>query len=149
MRALPHDVLKKPLAGRVLRVDVKAAKPLARHDVKQSTELWLELHGCAADNKGWLFQGEADVVAVELCTEHAGVESGTEQGLAPPARSTFALLDRKALGAFARLKAARAPQSLNAHDALYKTYARRPGRTLLMRVHLQDAYAAAGCGCAA
>lgn len=50
---------------RILRVDVKAAKPFKRDGPKQYEELWLELHGYDSHNDGWLLGGSADVIAVE------------------------------------------------------------------------------------
>ena len=117
------------------RVDVKAMKPFQRDGPKQCEEMWLELHGFAPMNNGWLFAGKADVIAVEI---EIGIGIELEQSKA------FVMLDRVRLARFAMERASRAPKTSDATDALYKLY-NRAGSTLLMRVLLKDAYDAAGC----
>jgi len=47
-------------------VDVKAMKRVSRRDPSvQDQWLWVELHGVRLGDKGWLFGGKADLLAVE------------------------------------------------------------------------------------
>jgi hypothetical protein len=48
------------------RVDVKAMKRIARHHADtQDAWLWIELHSVRANNRGWLYDGHADLIAFE------------------------------------------------------------------------------------
>lgn len=114
-----------------LRIDVKALKPLEKYGELQNTEMWLELHGTREHDRGWLLEGRADVVAVHVWDE--------------PGHAAFVLLDRARLAHFALQKAATKARAHSASDALYKHYMRRDHEDI-MRVLLQDAYEAAGCG---
>jgi hypothetical protein len=49
-----------------LRVDVKAQKRLSRQDAGvQDTWVWVELHGVRPYDRGWLYDGQADLLAFE------------------------------------------------------------------------------------
>jgi len=48
------------------KVDVKAMKRISRYDsAVQDTWLWVELHGVRNYDRGWLYDGKADLIAVE------------------------------------------------------------------------------------
>lgn len=48
------------------KVDVKARKRISRHDsALQDHWLWIELHGVRKDDPGWLYGGQADLIAFE------------------------------------------------------------------------------------
>ncbi|MFQ5604547.1 MAG: hypothetical protein ACE5HS_14855 [bacterium] len=51
------------------RVDVKACKRIRRQDSQvQDKWVWIELHGVRAGDRGWLFDGKADLLAFETRT---------------------------------------------------------------------------------
>ena len=48
------------------KVDVKAMKRISRQDSDvQDTWFWVELHGVRSYDRGWLYDGHADLIAVE------------------------------------------------------------------------------------
>jgi len=48
------------------RVDVKGMKRLSRHDVSvQDQWMWIELHGVREHDRGWLYDGKAELIAFE------------------------------------------------------------------------------------
>ncbi len=52
--------------GLQFRVDVKAMKRVRRQDAAvQDQWLWIELHGVRPHDPGWLFAGQADLIAFE------------------------------------------------------------------------------------
>ena len=56
-------------AERQFRVDVKARKRIRRSDPQQQDDwLWIELHGVREHDAGWLYGGQADLLAFELST---------------------------------------------------------------------------------
>ena len=63
------------LMKKSLKVDVKSLKNIQRKDGEKDTILvWLELHGSSIDNKGWIYDGEADIIAFETETSFLLVE---------------------------------------------------------------------------
>jgi hypothetical protein len=53
-------------ADQCYRVDVKAMKRIRRHDPEvQDNWLWIELHSVRPYNRGWLYDGMADLLAIE------------------------------------------------------------------------------------
>jgi hypothetical protein len=59
------DVLIEKGAERY-RVDVKGMKRLSRHDSNAQDEwMWIELHGVREHDRGWLYDGKAELVAFE------------------------------------------------------------------------------------
>ncbi|MDH7489481.1 MAG: hypothetical protein QHH80_08225 [Anaerolineae bacterium] len=49
---------------KTFKVDVKAMKRISRGDqAKQDAYHWVELHGVRANDEGWLFGGQADLIA--------------------------------------------------------------------------------------
>jgi hypothetical protein len=60
-------VIEKP--PRRFKVDVKAMKRIRRQDVTvQDQWLWVELHGVRPSDHGWLYAGQADLLAIEQQT---------------------------------------------------------------------------------
>lgn len=48
------------------RVDVKGMKRVTRYDLSvQDKWLWIELHGVREHDRGWLYDGEAELIAFE------------------------------------------------------------------------------------
>ncbi len=57
-------LIEKP--AKKFRVDVKARKKIRRIDSRvQDTWFWVELHGVRNYDRGWLYDGKADLIAVE------------------------------------------------------------------------------------
>lgn len=50
----------------IISIDVKAAKKVNRSDYEPQYQLaWIELHGVNEGNRGWLYGGNADLIAFE------------------------------------------------------------------------------------
>jgi hypothetical protein len=48
-------------------VDVKARKRISRHDTSVQDEwVWIELHSVRPDNRGWLYDSKATLIAFEI-----------------------------------------------------------------------------------
>ena len=57
-------LLEKP--NKRFKIDVKAMKRISRQDsCVQDTWFWVELHGVRRHDRGWLYNGRADLIAVE------------------------------------------------------------------------------------
>lgn len=103
------------------KVDVKAKKRISRQDkIVQSEEIWIELHSVRANNKGWLYESKANLLAFEL-----------EDG--------FLLVKRENLISLVNNIVNFDEQVSVPKDALYKVYS-RPGRVdKITRIRAQDA----------
>ncbi|OUD13857.1 hypothetical protein [Thioflexithrix psekupsensis] len=100
-------VIEKP--PRRFKVDVKAMKRIRRQDVTvQDQWLWIELHGVRPSDRGWLYAGQADLLAIEQQTH-------------------FLLLKRLDLIDFVDQFVDRQKQVATADQARYCVYS-RPGR---------------------
>lgn len=57
-------IIKK--ADKEYKVEVKAMKRIQRNDEAiQDDWFWVELHGVRRNDRGWLFDGKADLIAIE------------------------------------------------------------------------------------
>ena len=103
------------------KVDVKAKKRISRQDkTVQSEEIWIELHSVRPNNKGWLYESKANLLAFEL-----------EDG--------FLLVKREDLIKLVNNLVNFDEQVSVAKDALYKVYT-RPGRVdKITRIRAEDA----------
>ena len=89
------------------KVDVKGMKRVSRGDpTVQDTWLWVELHSVRSYNRGWLYDGEADLIAVEKI-------------------NTFVLVRRVDLLALVEQIVDLSSVVSSARQAKYKVYSRR------------------------
>lgn len=92
---------------RGLRVDVKSMKKIQRTDnTPQDYWVWIELHGCAKNKEGWLYDSKAHVLAFETI-------------------NSFLLIDRKKLVEFVEKNVDLEKVSTNARQAFYQVYIRK------------------------
>ncbi|AFZ45287.1 hypothetical protein PCC7418_3168 [Halothece sp. PCC 7418] len=103
------------------KVDVKAKKRISRQDkTVQSEEIWIELHSVRANNKGWLYESKANLLAFEL-----------EDGFLLVKREDLINLVNKIVNFDEQVSLAK--------DALYKVYSRRDQVDKITRIRAEDA----------
>ncbi len=91
------------------RVDVKGMKRVSRHDPSvQDKWLWIELHGVRENDRGWLYDGKAELIAFE-------------------AEASFVIVRRNDLIKLVEQLVDMNATARSAKDARYKVYS-RPGR---------------------
>ena len=106
--------------GKAFKVDVKSRKRVAREDKGTQDEfLWVELHGVRKDDKGWLYAGQADLIAFELS-------------------KTFRIVDRLELIALVEKLVDLNAKVASPKDALYKIYSRKSRPDLLTMIKSED-----------
>lgn len=104
-----------------LKVDVKAMKRQSRSDSRvQSEWTWIELRGVNEGNKGWLYGGEAHLIAFQR-------------------ESDFVLVSREdVIDTVERLVDPSLPKVSSAREAKYRVY-NRPGRhDLITMIQMTD-----------
>ncbi len=102
------------------KVDVKSIKRKSREDTELQDEfLWIELHGVRADDKGWLYDGKADLIAFELA-------------------NSFRIVDRLELIALIENLVDFGVKVSSPKDALYKVYSRKSRPDLLTMIKSED-----------
>ena len=106
--------------GKSHKVDVKSIKRKSREDTELQDEfLWIELHGVRADDKGWLYDGKADLIAFELA-------------------NSFRIVDRLELIALVENLVDFEAKVSSSKDALYKVYSRKSRPDLLTMIKAVD-----------
>jgi len=106
--------------GKTHKVDVKSRKRVARDDKETQDEyLWIELHGVRADDKGWLYNGQADLIAFELS-------------------HSFRIVDRLELIALVEKLVDFDTKVSSSKEALYKVYSRKSRPDLLTMIRSED-----------
>ena len=106
--------------GKSHKVDVKSIKRLSRRDSgTQDEQIWIELHGVRAEDKGWLYDGKADLIAFELT-------------------QSFRLVDRVELIALVEKLENFDAKVSSPKDALYKVYSRQSRPDLLTMIKSED-----------
>ena len=106
--------------GKSHKVDVKSIKRKSREDTELQDEfLWIELHGVRADDKGWLYDGKADLIAFELA-------------------NSFRIVDRLELIALVENLVDFEAKVSSSKDALYKIYSRKSRPDLLTMIKSED-----------
>ena len=106
--------------GKSHKVDVKSIKRKSREDTELQDEfLWIELHGVRADDKGWLYDGKADLIAFELA-------------------NSFRIVDRLELIALVENLVDFEAKVSSSKDALYKVYSRKSRPDLLTMIKSED-----------
>ncbi|HNQ96271.1 MAG TPA: hypothetical protein PKK96_11250 [Anaerolineales bacterium] len=106
--------------GKSHKVDVKSIKRLSRRDSgTQDEQIWIELHGVRAEDKGWLYDGKADLIAFELT-------------------QSFRLVDRVELIALVEKLVNFDAKVSSPKDALYKVYSRQSRPDLLTMIKSED-----------
>jgi hypothetical protein len=111
--------------GQMLRVDVKAMRALRRNGALQNALMFVEMH-----KSGWMLGGQADVIAQQVSA------------------TSFALLDRAKLAAFALEEVDTAAPLVPWPEQSYRRLYRRAGKSheLISLVDTQKAIESAGCG---
>lgn len=106
--------------GKSHKVDVKSIKRKSREDKElQDKFLWIELHGVRADDRGWLYDGKADLIAFELA-------------------DSFRIVDRIELTALVEHLVNFDAKVSSPKDALYKVYSRKSRPDLLTMLKSED-----------
>ena len=106
--------------GKSHKVDVKSIKRKSRGDKELQDEfLWVELHSVRKDNKGWLYDGKADLIAFELTR-------------------SFRLVDRLELIALVEKLVDFDEKVASPKEALYKVYSRKSRSDLLTMIKSED-----------
>jgi hypothetical protein len=106
--------------GKSRKVDVKSLKRIKRGDKQTQDEfLWIELHSVRENNKGWLYDGKADLIAFELSKCFRLVE-----------RLELIKLVKKLVDFEVKVTASK--------DALYKVYSRKSRPDLLTMIKSVD-----------
>ena len=106
--------------GKRHKVDVKSIKRKSRGDAELQDEfLWVELHGVRMEDKGWLYDGKADLIAFELS-------------------KSFRIVDRLELIALVEKLVDFNAKVSSAKDALYKVYSRKSRPDLLTMIRSDD-----------
>jgi len=99
---------------------VKSIKRKSRGDKELQDEfLWVELHSVRKDNKGWLYDGKADLIAFELS-------------------QSFRIVDRLELIALVEKLVNFDAKVDSPKDALYKVYSRKSRSDLLTMIKSED-----------
>ena len=114
-------LIESPLES--YKVDVKGMKRVSRRDPDvQDTWLWVELHSVRSYNRGWLYDGKADLIAVEKI-------------------DTFVLVKRVDLLALVEQLVNLDSTVSSARQAKYKVYSRpkRPDKISLIETKKLDA----------
>ena len=106
--------------GKVFKVEVKSLKRIARQDADtQDQYLWIELHGVRDHDKGWLYDGRADLIAFELA-------------------NSFRIVDRLELIALVEKLVDLDMKVSSPKGALYKVYSRKSRPDLLTMIQSED-----------
>lgn len=106
--------------GKSHKVDVKSIKRKSREDTELQDEfLWIELHGVRVDDRGWLYDGKADLIAFELA-------------------NSFRIVDRLELIALVENLVDFGVKVSSPKDALYKVYSRKSRPDLLTMIKSED-----------
>jgi hypothetical protein len=106
--------------GKSKKVDVKSLKRKSRGDKELQDEfLWIELHSVRENNKGWLYDGKADLIAFELSKSFRLVE-----------RLELIKLVKKLVDFEANVSSSK--------DALYKMYSRKDRFDVLTMIKSDD-----------
>jgi hypothetical protein len=106
--------------GKAYKVDVKSRKRVAREENEtQDQFIWIELHGVRKDDRGWLYDGQADLIAFELT-------------------QSFRVVDRLELIALVEQLVNLEEKVSSAKDALYKVYSRKRRPDLLTMIRSED-----------
>lgn len=106
--------------GKTHKVDVKSIKRKSRGDKELQDEfLWIELHSVRENNKGWLYDGHADLIAFELA-------------------NSFRIVDRLELIALVEKLVDFDAKVTSPKDALYKVYSRKSRPDLLTMIRSED-----------
>lgn len=102
------------------KVDVKSLKRKSRWDKELQDEfLWIELHSVRKNNKGWLYDGKADLIAFEM-------------------KDCFRLVSRLDLIAQVEALVNLEAKVTSSKDALYKVYSRKDRYDLLTMIKSDD-----------
>jgi hypothetical protein len=105
---------------KVFKVEVKSLKRLSRKDAHTQDEyLWIELHGVRENDRGWLYDGKADLFAFEMIDRFRIVKRTDLISLIEK------LVDFNAMTASSK-------------DALYKLYQRAGRYDLLTTIKAND-----------
>ena len=100
------------------RVDVKGLKRTRRGDIGlQDDWAWIEFHGVRPNERGWLYDGKADLLAFER-------------------RKTFVIVKRVDLIELCNRLVNFDARVQSAHEAKYKVYTRRNRPDLLSQIEL-------------
>ena len=106
--------------GKTFKVDVKSRKRVAREEKEtQDQFIWIELHGVRDDDKGWLYNGQADLIAFEFT-------------------QSFRIVDRLELVALVEKLVDFDTNVSSPKDALYKVYSRKSRPDLLTMIRSED-----------
>jgi hypothetical protein len=106
--------------GKSKKVDVKSLKRIKRGDKKTQDEfLWIELHSVRENNKGWLYDGKADLIAFELSKSFRIVN-----------RLELIKLVEKLVDFEAKVSSSK--------EALYRVYSRKDRHDLLTMIRPDD-----------
>lgn len=106
--------------GKSHKVDVKSIKRKSRGDTELQDEfLWIELHSVRENNKGWLYDGKADLIAFELS-------------------KSFRIVDRLELITLVEKLVDFEAKVSSPKDALYKVYSRKSRPDLLTMIKSDD-----------
>jgi hypothetical protein len=106
--------------GKSKKVDVKSLKRKSRADKELQDEfLWIELHSVRKNNKGWLYDGNADLIAFELS-------------------KSFRLVERLELIKLVQKLVDFETKVTSSKDALYKVYSRKDRPDLLTMIKSDD-----------
>jgi hypothetical protein len=106
--------------GKSKKVDVKSLKRKSRGDKELQDEfLWIELHSVRKNNKGWLYDGKADLIAFELS-------------------KSFRLVERLELIKLVEKLVDFEAKVISSRDALYKVYSRKDRYDLLTMIRSED-----------
>lgn len=106
--------------GKSHKVDVKSIKRKSRGDKELQDEfLWIELYSVRKDNKGWLYDGKADVIAFEL-------------------KESFIIVDRLELIVLVEKLVDFEAKVSSSKEALYKVYSRKDRFDLLTMIRSKD-----------
>ncbi|MBL8051591.1 MAG: hypothetical protein JNM46_10250, partial [Anaerolineales bacterium] len=106
--------------GKSKKVDVKSIKRKSRGDKELQDEfLWIELHSVRKNNKGWLYDGKADLIAFEL-------------------KKSFRLVERLELIKLVEKLVDFEAKVTSSKESLYKVYSRKSRPDLLTMIKSDD-----------
>jgi hypothetical protein len=101
------------------KVDVKAMKRMSRYDPSvQDKWFWVEFHGVRPDDRGWLYDGKSDLIAIERTT-------------------SFLIVKRQDLIQLAEKLVDKTRRVFTAREAKYKLYQRTGRPDLISMVEIE------------
>lgn len=110
-------LLSKP--SKQYKIDVKARKRISRQDETVQDEwLWIELHGVRQNDAGWLFGGNADLIAFETT-------------------DSFVIISKTELEEIVRKYVSTKEKAATAEEAKYKIYSRKGRHDIITLVEMR------------